>query len=152
MLSLWGRLFDALFPYTSARFHDWAHLLYHFKLNTLDHHSLIPAALPLCLYLLERVFELYGDRTGPQDQSFPAWSFVTDALVSWLLLYQVLDILSALAVVMTTPGFLAKLMVALDLCFDIVLTYTAKLSSILLIEISLTVVARVVERFAPNVL
>ena len=151
MLSLWGRFFDALFPYTSARLHDWAHLLYHFKLNTLDHHSLIPPALPLCLYLLERVFELYGDRTGPQDQSFPAWSFVTDALVSWLLLYQVLDILSALAVVMTTLGFLAKLMVALDLCFDIVLNYAAKLSSIL-IEISLTVVARVVERFIPNVL
>ena len=152
MLSVCGRFLDAVFPYTSARLHDWVHLLYHFKLNTLDHQSLIPPALHLCLYVLETLFGLYGDRTGHQDQDFPAWSFVGDALESWLVLYQVLDILSALAVVLTTPGYLAKLMVALDLCFDLVLTCIAKLSSALFLGVCLILVATVINNFTLNIL
>ena len=152
ILSACDRLIVAVFPYTSARLHGWAHLLYHFKLNALDHLSLGPIALPFCLYVLEEVFDLYGNRRGPQDQKFPAWSFVGDALESWLLLYQVLDILSALAVVLTTPGFLAQLMVALDLCLDLYLTYYAKLCSALLLSFSLILVATVIGYFTPNML
>lgn len=116
----------------------------------LDHHSPIPPVLPLYLFLLEKVVELHLERMDPWDQTHPAWPFVSSALYNWLLLYQTLDILSALTMVITTPGFLAKLMVALDLCFDLVLTYTAKISSIILIEFSLRVVAAVVECFTDD--
>ena len=151
MISLWGRFFDAVFPYTSARLHHWVYFLSDANLNTLEHHSLIPSVLPLYLFLLGRVVELYIGRTAPPDQTHPAWPSVRSALCKWLLLYQAVNIISALAVVITTPGFLAKLMVALDLWFALVLTYTAKLSSCFLIDFSLDVVAAVVAVFSGNV-
>lgn len=129
---------DAAFPYTSARLHHWLYVFSNANVNTLDHHSLRPPVLPLYLFVLETVVELYLEMMHPWDQNPPAWPFLGCAL----LVHQALDILSALGVVITTPGFLAKLMVALDLSFDLLLTYTAKLASI---AISLTVVAAVVQ-------
>ena len=121
----------------------WLSFLYAANLDMLDYHSLRPPALPLYLFILEAVFELYVEMMHPWDQKPPAWPFSGCAL----LVHQALDILSALAVVITTPGFLAKLMVALDLSFDLVLTYTAKLASFIFIAISLAEVAAVVEEF-----
>ena len=121
----------------------WLSFLYAANLDMLDHHSLRPPVLPLYLFVLETVFEVYVEVMPPEAQMPPAWPFSGCTL----LVHQALDILSALAVVITTPGFLAKLMVALDLSLDLVFTYTAKLASFILIAISLAVVAAVVEEF-----
>ena len=135
LLSCCWRWFDAVFPYT-ARTKHWLSFLYVANLDMLDHHSPRLPVLPLYLFVLETVFELYFDMMRPWHQKPPAWPFMGCAL----LVYQALDILSALVVVITTPGFLAKLMVALDLSFDLVLVYTAKLASFILIATSLAVV------------
>ena len=121
----------------------WLYFFYAANLDKLDHHPLRPPVLPLYLFVLETVVELYVEVMKDSDQHPPAWPFSGCAL----LVHQALDILSALAVVITTPGFLAKLMVALDLSFDLVLTYTAKLATFILIAISLILVATVVEEF-----
>ena len=121
----------------------WLSFLYATNLDMLDHHSLRPPVLPLYLFVLETVVELHVEIMDPLDEDDGAWVFVTSAL----LVHQALDVLSALAVVITTPGFLAKSMVALDLSFDLVLTYTAKLASGFLIAIPLALVAVLVEEF-----
>ena len=81
-----------------------------------------------------RLVELYLERTGPPDQPPPALQSVSNALFKWILLYQAIHLLSAYAVVITTPGDLAKFMVALDLWFDFMLTCTAKLSICVLVQ------------------
>ena len=134
VLSSCWRCFDAVFPYTSARLQHWLYLLSDANLNTLDHHSLILTALPLYLFLLARANELNREWRGPPNPNPPALEAVGNALLKWFLLYQAIETLSAFAVVITMPGFLAKFVVALDLWFDLILTCTAKLSFCILIQ------------------
>lgn len=120
----------------------WLSFLNAANLDMLDHHSLRPPVLPLYLFFLEALFEIYLELMH-WDQKPPAWPFPGCAL----LVHHALDILSALAVVTTTPGSLPKLMVALDLSFDLLLTYTAKLASLIVIAFFLALVAAVVKEF-----
>ncbi|KAK0514670.1 hypothetical protein JMJ35_003287 [Cladonia borealis] len=131
--SCW-RYFDAVFPSTSARLHHWLYFLSDANLNTLDHYSLILTFLPLYLFLLARANELYPEWRWPPTPNPPALEAVGKALFKWFLLYQAIDILSVFAVVITTPGSLAKFIVALDLWFDLILTCTAKLSLCILVQ------------------
>ncbi len=132
VLSFCWRCFDAAFSYTSARLQHWLYFISDAHLKTLDHHSLILTILPLYLFLFGRIFELHRGRTA--DQQPPALKSVSKVLVGWYLLYQAMNLLSSLAMVATTPGFLAKFIMALDLWFDFILTCAAKLSIGLLVQ------------------
>ena len=127
VLSFCWRYFGTVFPYTSARLQHWLHFLSHANLNTLDHpSSILPPILPLYLYVLTSLVELYLERTRPPDQAPPGLQIVIDALLNWSQLYLAMEIFLALLVVITTPGFLAKFIVALDLCLDFYLTEMAQ--------------------------
>ena len=134
VLSSCWRCFDAVFPYTSARLQHWLYFLSDASLNTLDHHSLVLTGLPLYLFLLGRALELDRGWRRPPNPNPPALEPVANALFKWFMLYQAIDVLSAFAVVMTTPGSLAKFLVALDLWFDLILTCAAKLSFCVLVQ------------------
>ena len=144
VISFCWRCFDTVFPYTSTRLQHWLYFLSDANLNTLDHHSLILPIFPLYLYLLTRLVKLYLARTVPPDKPLPALEFVIDALNSWSRLYEAVDVFSALAVVITTPGFLAKFIVALDLCLDKILTDMAQLTCCYLFQIPISIGAVVV--------
>lgn len=151
VLSCYWRWSDAVFPYTSARLQHWLYFLTAANQDTLDHQSVILTVLSLFLYLLSRVGELYRESFDPQDQLPPAFQFVCGAPFKWFLLYQAMDIFSALAMLITTPGFLAKFMVTLDLSFETLLIVTAKLSSCFLFILSQEAVAITVEYFSDDV-
>ena len=144
MLSSCWRCFDAVFPYTSARLQHWLYFLFDENLNTLDYHSLVLPVLPLYLYLVITLIELHLEETAPADRRPSALLFVIDVMEHWVLLHPAMDLFSALLVVITTPGFEAKLIVTHDLCLDLCLIYIAQFTCCILFLVPIAVVAVVV--------
>ena len=118
------------FPHTLSRMQTWLILVSDANLQHLDRMTIAVAILPHILYRLEQIMEdIYRQVHEEVDETRPAGTIteVCNCLcyTSWSAF--VFNSIMAISTVRSTPGLVAKVMVATDLCIESLLCWMAKL-------------------------
>lgn len=123
--------FSLFFPPAFARLAHW-HPVFYDNIVLLDPQHVILAMLPICLFYMES-FAIdnrhpHDDRDDEQPPEYLPRSFrvLCNNIRYWLWVYKALEVVAALAIVLRTPGFGAKALLAIDLAVESTLVSLAK--------------------------
>ena len=131
MLQTILQYFSFFFPHTFARLAHWHLLLFYDKAGLLDHHDIVIAILPTCIYhtvnfARDRVHLDDDDDEGPLENQLGPFGVVNECITYGSVVYKVFDLVAAVELLLRTSGFCGKTLLAIDLLVENALVFLAK--------------------------
>ena len=131
MLQTILQYFSFFFPHTFARLAHWHLLLFYDKAGLLDHHDIVIAILPTCIYhtvsfARDHVHLDDDDDEGPLENQLGPFRVVNECIAYGSFVYKVFDLAAAVELLLRTSGFCGKTLLAIDLLVENALVFLAK--------------------------